>query len=179
MALQDEIAMVSWWEMSEEKIREIMDRRRCHQDHVNEAIKQQYRDYIKKLNDARWSARRLAGCSDAEIMRIVLEAKVPLAVILKEIQRHNDALESTAKDTSEEYVPEGEKMGRNRNSGGNKLPTVVPKARDWSAREEQQLAALVAKFGNDWDAVASNMDRSRGAVSVHWCMMKKRAREED
>jgi len=52
---------------------------------------------------------------------------------------------------------------------------LVPQA--WTPEEEAQLTALVEKYGNNWDRVAANMSRSRGAVSVHWCMMKKRSKE--
>ena len=45
------------------------------------------------------------------------------------------------------------------------VPKFILHFVEWTPEEEAQLTALVEKYGNDWDRVAANMSRSRGAVS--------------
>ena len=53
-----------------------------------DAISNQRKQYQQILNDARYHARRLAGCSDEELVKLEQELKVPMGVILKEIMRY-------------------------------------------------------------------------------------------
>jgi len=190
--MQEEINAVSWWEMSEEENEEILQAKRWDRALVEEVIQTQRKHYQRILHDARYHARRLAGCAEDDLARLVQELKVPMHVISKEIQRYQKQVEkrrSLEVERQEEmYMPAAPESEDEKEMPEIKQPTqsanssttsksALPQA--WTAEEEAQLTALVCKYGNDWDTVSNYMSRSRGAVSVHWCMMKKRSREAE
>jgi len=86
--VQAEINSVSWWEMNEDEMIEMLQEKDWDQELVNEAMSNQRKQYQQILNDARYHARRLAGCSDEELVKLEQELKVPMGIILKEIMRY-------------------------------------------------------------------------------------------